>query len=160
MAISKTQIKHKVLTIDDEESVRDLLTSILVEAGYDVITASNGTEGLKISTEEKVDLIILDLVMPGFNGFQVCERLRANNATKTTPILVLTGLAGTEEMEMALNAGADDFVTKPIRMKELLARVKSLLKIKGMDDNLLRALTYIEELETNRCNSEKERSEN
>jgi adenylate cyclase len=125
----------RVLVVDDTpESVR-LLCAVLEAEGYEVITAADGGEGLIRVAEDAPDLVLLDLLMPVKNGYEVCAELRADPKTALLPIVMLTS-AGAEERVRALEAGADDFLNKPFDRAELLARVRSLLRIKEYHDTI------------------------
>ena len=118
-----------VLVVDDIPANRKLLTDVLSNAGYVVIAASSGEEALEKVASAKPDLVLLDILMPGLNGYEVCQRLRADPTTGVLPVVMVTALDPTEERIKGLDAGADDFLTKPVNAAELLARVRSLLRI-------------------------------
>ena len=113
-----------------------LLADLLAVKGYEVTTAASGAQALEQIAREPPDLVLLDVVMPGMTGYEVCRKLREDRATATLPIVMVTALdPGTERIK-GIEAGADDFVTKPLNQPELLARVKSLLRIKSLYDRL------------------------
>jgi two-component system alkaline phosphatase synthesis response regulator PhoP len=118
----------KVLIVEDEQGVVHLLRSRLEPEGFQVIAANNGQEGLRAVTEARPDLVILDLTLPGLDGFEVCRRIRRQPETARLPILVLSGRAEEIDKVVMLELGADDYVTKPFNTKELVARVKTLLR--------------------------------
>jgi two-component system alkaline phosphatase synthesis response regulator PhoP len=118
----------KVLIVEDEQGVVHLLRSRLEPEGFQVIAANNGQEGLRAVTEARPDLVILDLTLPGLDGFEVCRRIRRQPETARLPILVLSGRAEEVDKVVMLELGADDYVTKPFNTKELVARVKTLLR--------------------------------
>lgn len=125
----------RILIVDDTaESVR-LLAALLESRHYDVVTATNGEDALSAIAHERPDLVLLDVYMPGIDGYEVCRRLRNDPATATLPVVMLTS-AGAEERLAGLEAGADDFITKPFVSAELLARVRSLLRIKTYHDTI------------------------
>lgn len=127
---------HKrILVVDDTPASVRLLCAVLESEGYEVITAADGAEGLARVASDEPDLVLLDLLMPVKDGYQVCQELRADEATAFLPIVMLTS-AGAEERVRALEAGADDFLNKPFDRAELLARVRSLLRIKGYHDTI------------------------
>ena len=128
----------RVLVVDDQAPNRKLLADLLSTQGYAIETAQSGDEALKKIEREAPDLVLLDVVMPGMNGYEVCRRLRAEAATSMLPIVMVTALDPSEERIKGLQAGADDFLTKPINTPELLARVKSLLRIKSFHDTVQR----------------------
>lgn len=116
----------KLLIVDDEEAIRDSLSRYAKKSDFEVITASNGIEGLRAFHTEHPDLVILDIVMPEMDGLTVCERIRE---VSETPIMMLSAQAVSEEEIVAgLNAGADEYLVKPVRGKEFVARVKALLR--------------------------------
>jgi adenylate cyclase len=125
-----------VLVVDDIPANRKLLTDVLSNAGYVVIAASSGEEALEKVASAKPDLVLLDILMPGLNGYEVCQRLRADPTTGVLPVVMVTALDPTEERIKGLDAGADDFLTKPVNAAELLARVRSLLRIKSLYDTV------------------------
>jgi CheY-like chemotaxis protein len=126
----------KILIVDDTPANVRLLASLLTVNGYDVETAASGEEGLKKVAEYHPDLLLLDIMMPGINGYEVCRAIRANPATGVLPVVLVTSLDPAQERIKGLEAGADDFLTKPINQAELLARVKSLLRIKSLYDQI------------------------
>ena len=124
--------KGKVLVVDDTEPNVRLLRALLKGAGYEVVTAASGTEGLAAAAQENPDLILLDIMMPDLTGFEVCQRLRAVPETAQIPIIFLTALHEMEDHMKAVDVGGDDVLTKPINKLELLIRVKSLLRIREL----------------------------
>jgi len=132
-----TSDRVTVLAVDDQEVNLRLLEAVLVPRGYRVVTASSGDECLAMLRTEPVDLILLDILMPGMDGYEVCRRVRSEEATAFLPIVMLTA-SGSQQRVAALEAGADDFVTKPFDQSELLARVASLARIKRYHDTIRR----------------------
>ncbi len=127
----KTQaVGGKILVVDDYPANVKLLERNLQAAGYETVAACDGEEALRTVEAERPDLILLDIMLPKIDGFEVCRRLRANEATAVIPIIMVTALKETEDRIRGLEAGADDFLSKPFDRGELLARVKSLLQIK------------------------------
>ncbi|MDH3964654.1 MAG: response regulator [Deltaproteobacteria bacterium] len=139
---------EKVLVVDDEFEIRDLLSRFLTEEGFEVILASNGEEALELAERENPHVILLDIWMPGFSGIETCKRLKENEKTRFIPVIVATALWDT--YEEAVEAGAEDFVTKPFNLAEISFRVKSILRVRYLNDELERAVAYIQELEKNR----------
>jgi class 3 adenylate cyclase/CheY-like chemotaxis protein len=127
----------RVLVVDDQPPNIRLLEAILTPRGYDVRAASSGEEALRAIAETEVDLVLLDIVMPGMDGYEVCRRIREQTDTAYLPVVMVTA-SGDEQKVKALEAGADDFLTKPINQSELLARVASLARIKRYQDTIKR----------------------
>ena len=126
----------KILVVDDTPTNVKLLSGVLVGHGYEVVTAPAGREALARVREDRPDLVLLDVVMPEMSGYEVCRRLRAAEATRLLPVVMVTALDPGEERVKGIEVGADDFLTKPINQAELLARVRSLLRIKALHDEL------------------------
>jgi two-component system phosphate regulon response regulator PhoB len=120
-------VKGKILVVDDEPGVVELVQYNLNQAGYDVETAVNGTEAVEKARSLTPDLILLDVMLPEMDGFEVCKVLRANGNTATIPIIMLTAKASEIDRIVGLELGADDYVTKPFSPRELLLRVKKRL---------------------------------
>lgn len=133
---SDSEASNRILVVDDEMANLDLLRAQLSQAGYRVDTAQGGQEALEKIDTEVPDLILLDIVMPKVDGFQVCERLKKSDRTSFVPVVMVTALKETEHKIRALEVGADDFLTKPFDLYELLARVRSLLRIKRLHTEL------------------------
>ncbi len=132
----------RILVVDDNQMNLDLLDTRLTQEYYDVTTALDGEKALAILAKEPVDIVLLDIMMPGIDGFTVCERIKANPATTHVPVVMVTALDQMEDRVRGLKAGADDFLTKPVNEMQLLARVKSLVRLKMLTDELrLRAVT-------------------
>ena len=132
----------RVLVVDDIPANVKLLEARLVAEYFDVVTAEDGFKALAICDEEQVDIILLDIMMPGMDGFEVCERLKANPNTAHIPVVMVTALDQPSDRVRGLKAGADDFLTKPVNDLQLIARVKSLVRLKAVSDELrLRAET-------------------
>ncbi|MFB3819466.1 MAG: response regulator [Candidatus Methylomirabilales bacterium] len=139
-----------VLVVDDEEPNRELLEAILEADGYRVLQAADGAEALARVAADRPDIVLLDLLMPGMSGLEVCERLKQDPERGDLPILVVTALGQISAKEAALTRGADDFVTKPIRAEEIRARVAAMLKVRHLRQDLDRSLAYLHELEVAR----------
>ncbi len=131
-----TAVPKKILVVDDTPLNVKMLADLLTFKGYQAITAASGAEGLAKIEAEHPDLVLLDVMMPGMNGYEVCRQIRANPATGILPVVMVTALDPAQERIKGLEAGADDFLTKPINQPELLARVRSLLRIKELYDTV------------------------
>lgn len=121
-------LKEKVLVIDDDQNIRELVSLYLIKEGYDVITAGDGKEGLDIFQRENPDIIILDIMMPGIDGWEVCRTIKKKHST---PILMLSAKGETFDKVLGLELGADDYIVKPFDPKELIARIKAVLRRSG-----------------------------
>ncbi|MBS1780226.1 MAG: response regulator transcription factor [Bacteroidetes bacterium] len=117
---------NNILLVEDEASVASLIIRSLAEEGYEVSLAPDGQTGLDMATRNSFDLLILDIMLPGINGLDLCKRIRANG--DTTPILMLTALGTTQNIVAGLDSGADDYLVKPYKLAELLARVRSMIR--------------------------------
>jgi len=126
-----------ILIVDDDETNIKLLKGMLISENYHLYGASNGKEALKMVGEISTDLILLDVMMPGIDGFEVCRRLKEDEKTRMIPVVMVTVLAEKEYQIRAMEAGADDFLSKPVDQTELRVRVKSLLRIKSYHDDLV-----------------------
>jgi len=120
--------KGTILIIDDEKDLIELVRYNLDKEGYDVISASDGQTGLDIAQRHKLDLIVLDLMMPGMEGLEVCRRLRSDPRTARIPVIMLTAKATEADRVVGLELGADDYITKPFAPREMVARVKAILR--------------------------------
>ena len=127
---------EKILVVDDTPVNVKLLADLLTVKGYAVVTAASGAEALAAVEKDQPDLVLLDVMMPGMSGYDVCRKIRANVATAMLPVVMVTALDPVQERVKGIDAGADDFLSKPINQPELLARVKSLLRIKLLHDEL------------------------
>ncbi len=119
-----------VLIVEDEQSIVDILSFILTKEGYDTLEALDGPTGLQLALEQNPDLVLLDLMLPGMNGFDVCRRIR--QAGSAVPIVMLTAREEEDDKVLGLELGADDYITKPFKNRELLARVKANIRRVGM----------------------------
>lgn len=128
--------KSRILVVDDDPGNLKLLDALLLPLNYEVIKAFNGEEALSILNKIDVDLILLDILMPGMDGYEVCRRLKGNDSTRLIPVVMITTLDDIESKIRSIEAGAEDFITKPPNKLELLARVKSLIKVKKLNSNL------------------------
>jgi len=124
----EVQTKPRVLVIEDEADIRDLIRFNLEREAMDVDLAENGEQGLDLARSRIYDAILLDLMLPGLDGVQVCRALREEPRTSTLPVLMVTSLAQEQDVVDGLAVGADDYITKPFSMKELIARVKTAVR--------------------------------
>ncbi len=127
---------EKILIVDDESGARAALEFLLRREGFEVRDAADGASAIQECAAFRPDLILLDIMMPGMDGFEVCRHIKATPETRLTPVVLITGLSDTEDRIMGINAGADDFLSKPIDLNELLARTRSLLRLKQYTDEL------------------------
>ncbi|HTY11241.1 MAG TPA: response regulator [Bacteroidota bacterium] len=123
----KTEQRKKILIVDDERLTRAVLQHDIVLAGYDVMTASNGQEAMQKIREIIPDLIVVDLVMPDMNGFEMCRKIRSYEGTKKTPVIVVSALQSQSDKEEAKTSGADLYLTKPVRAGEFVGHIKKFL---------------------------------
>jgi len=135
--------KAKVLVVDDEPVNVELISDYL-EKDYDIAQAYSGKEALVKVQTENPDIVLLDIMMPDMNGFEVCKKIRLQDSTRFIPIVVVTALSEIEDKIKSIESGADDFLTKPINMIELVTRVRSLVKTKYYHDELVRNKEQIE----------------
>jgi class 3 adenylate cyclase len=126
----------KILVVDDTPANVKLLSDLLTYKGYEVVTAASGAEALEKVEAWQPDLVLLDILMPGMNGYEVCRTIRKDPATEILPVVMVTSLDPAEERINGLEAGADDFLAKPVDEQELLVRVRSLLRIKELYDTV------------------------
>jgi len=139
---------RKILVVDDTPHNIRLLVDLLTAKGYAVITATSGQAALEQVKAERPDLVLLDVMMPGMDGYEVCAKLRENPANGVLPVVMVTALDPSQERIKGLEAGADDFLTKPVNKAELLARVRSLLRIKELYDTVQAQTAELTELNT------------
>jgi DNA-binding response OmpR family regulator len=126
--VAASERHPKVLVVEDEESLLFTLAHNLKREGYQVLTAARGDDGLRLAREKQPDLIVLDVMLPGIDGIQVCRMLRRDS---DVPIIMLTALGGEGDRVAGLDTGADDYMAKPFGMRELMARVRALLRRSG-----------------------------
>jgi len=129
-------VPAKVLVVDDTPANVKLLRDLLASKGYEVSTAVNGEEALAKVAAQAPDLVLLDVMMPGISGYEVCRRIRADPATALLPVVMCTSLDPQQERVKGIEAGADDFLSKPVNQPELFARVQSSLRVKALHDEL------------------------
>ncbi|WP_152053346.1 response regulator [Tautonia marina] len=137
-----------ILIADDNPQNVELLEAYLAGLDCEILTASDGEETLKVVAEHKPDLVLLDVMMPRVSGFEVCRTIRSDPETSNTLILIVTALNEASDFERGVQAGTDDFLTKPVNKVELLCRVKSLLRVRHLKNQLDRTLAYLADVET------------
>jgi two-component system, OmpR family, phosphate regulon response regulator PhoB len=118
----------RVLVVDDDAGIRDLIKFRLESAGHEVLTASNGEEGLATALREHPGLVLLDVAMPKMDGIEVCKRLRADADMQLVPIVLITARSEESDVEVGFAAGADDYVTKPFSPRQLMERLEAILE--------------------------------
>jgi DNA-binding response OmpR family regulator len=126
--------RERILVVDDNATNRDILEARLTATGYEVLHAGDGEQAMAMALQHLPDLILLDIMMPKLNGIEVCRRLKADTSLPFTPIVLVTAKADSQDVVDGLEAGADEYLTKPIDQKVLVARVKALLRLKAMND--------------------------
>jgi len=126
----------RILVVDDAEPNRELISAYLEHGGHKILLAASGAEALLLLQRHPVDVVLLDVMMPHMDGYEVCERMRQNYSTRLTPVVLVTSLDDRSDRIRAMDAGADDFLSKPVDQMELLARVRSLLRVKRLTDHL------------------------
>ena len=139
--------KYRVLIADDNMANVELLEAYLAGRGYDIATAADGAETLVMAESFKPNLILLDIMMPKLSGFEVCEELKSNPATRGIMILMVTALTELGDIERAVTAGCNDYLSKPVNKAELLKRVENLLKLQSDADEISRLRKYIDGME-------------
>ena len=133
----------KILIADDNHQNCELLDAYLAAEGYIIDMVYDGQQTLDHVARSQPDLILLDIMMPRMSGYEVCERLKADKSTRDIPIIMVTALAEMGDIERAVNAGADDFLTKPVHKLELKTRVRSLLRVRHLTNERDRLLAYL-----------------
>lgn len=121
-------IKQRILVIEDELHIQELIRYNLEKNGFEVVLADNGIDGFGMAMKGESDLILLDLMLPGLDGLEICKRIRGNKQTKKVPIIMLTAKGEEFDKVLGLELGADDYMTKPFSVKELIARIRALLR--------------------------------
>lgn len=143
-------IQSRILIADDNVQNCELLDAYLAGEGYHIDIVNDGQQTLDFVARSQPDLILLDIMMPRMSGYEVCQRLKADAKTKKIPILMVTALAEMGDIERAVQAGAEDFLTKPVNKLELTTRVRSLLQIRHLTSERDRLLEYVEAVERSR----------
>jgi CheY-like chemotaxis protein len=145
--------KNRILIADDNQPNRELLEAYLSDIDCDVEHAADGQDTLAKVKSFRPDLILLDVMMPKLSGFEVCQKLKTDKTNRKIMVLMVTALNEAGDIERAVHAGTDDFLSKPVNKTELLKRVENMLKLKDVTDELERLRRYIDEME-NRGNDE------
>jgi len=138
----------KIVIADDNPQNVELMEAYLVDVDCELRTARDGEETLQVVEEFKPDLLLLDVMMPRLSGFEVCRKIRSNPETKDLLILMVTALNEASDFERGVQAGTDDFLTKPVNKVELLCRIRSLLRVRHLKNQLDRTLAYLAEFES------------
>jgi len=140
----------RVLVVDDNVQNLELLVEYCESIGLATTRAVDGLEALEVVNQLKPDLILLDIMMPRMSGFEVCQKLKSDPGTRDIPIIMVTALNEMGDIERAVEAGTDDFLSKPVNRLELVTRVRTLLKLRHLRDELDRTLAYLHDLESAR----------
>lgn len=136
---------NRILVVDDNAQNLELLVAYLDELDAQVTTAADGVEALEQVKQFDPDLILLDVMMPRMSGFECCRNLKSDPQTRDIPVIMVTALTELGDIERGVESGTDDFITKPVNRLELITRVKSLLRVKHLKNELDRTLAYIDE---------------
>ncbi len=142
-----TDSNHRILIADDNVANRELLEAYLVEIDCEIETSVDGQDTLDKVASFQPDLVLLDVMMPKLSGFEVCKQIKESEETSRIMILMVTALNELGDVERAVAAGTDDFLTKPVNKVELLKRCENMLKFKGVEDELERLRQYIQSME-------------
>jgi two-component system cell cycle response regulator len=138
----------RVLVVDDNAQNLELLVEYLHTIDVETLTASDGLEALEKVQQAKPDLILLDIMMPRMSGFEVCRKLKSDPQTRGIPVIMVTALNEMGDIERGVDSGTDDFLSKPVNRLELITRVKTLLRLRHLKDELERTLAYLGDVES------------
>ena len=150
MAKSTESKASRILIVDDNQQNCELLDAYLADEGYQIEMVYDGQQTLDAVARQQPDLILLDIMMPRLSGYEVCHRLKSSEQTRAIPILMITALAEMSDIEKGIDAGADDFLTKPINKLELITRVRSLLRVRHLTNDYERLLEHVRNVESQR----------
>ena len=139
--------RYLILVVDDDPLLQEVLKTKLERSGYIVAVAEDGEVALDYISQKLPDLVLLDIKMPGMDGYEVCKRLRADEKTKALPILMLTAYGGLNHVIKGMESGADDYISKPYEIEEVLVRVRSLLRVRQIERELREKETHLAKIE-------------
>lgn len=145
--MGEEQRKSRILVVDDNVANAELLQAYLAGSDWEVETAHSGGEALEHVAAGQPDIILLDVMMPDMSGYEVCRRIKSDEDTRDIPVIMVTALTEVEDVEEGVNAGTDDFLSKPVNRVELVTRVKSLLRLRHLKNELARTLAYLGDIE-------------
>ena len=140
--------QSRIMVVDDNAQNLELLVAYLDPLGCGVVTATDGVEALEKVAQDVPDLILLDIMMPRMSGFEVCRKLKSDPQTRDIPIIMVTALQELGDIERGVESGTDDFISKPVNRLELTTRVKSLLRVRHLKNELDRTLAYLSDVES------------
>ena len=146
-AMTDNEKSPVILIVDDNVQNLELLQAYLEELDCETIAAYDGPEALDLVAKRQPDLLLLDIMMPKMSGFEVCKRIKNDPKTCNIPVIMVTALNEFGDIERGIDSGTDDFVSKPVNKLELLARVRTMIKLKHLSDKLERTLAYLNEIE-------------
>ena len=144
---TSAESSSRILIADDNVANRELLEAYLAEIDCEIDTSVDGQDTLEKIASFRPDLVLLDVMMPKLSGFEVCKQIKANPKTSRVMVLMVTALDELGDIERAVAAGTDDFLSKPVQKVQLLKRVENMLKLKGVEDELMRLQQYIQAME-------------
>ena len=140
-------ITGRILIADDNQQNRELLEAYLADEGHEILMSVDGRETLDVIREKQPDLVLLDIMMPKLSGYEVCQQLKQDESARNIPVLMVTALKETGDIERAVAAGADDFLSKPVNRLELNTRVRSLLRVRHLQSERDRLLAYLQDVD-------------
>jgi two-component system, OmpR family, alkaline phosphatase synthesis response regulator PhoP len=145
--MSEGNQKSRILIVDDNPANAELLQAYLAAPELDISIASSGGEALAAVDRREPDIILLDVMMPGMSGYEVCRAIKSHHTRRDIPIIMVTALTEVEDVQKAVDAGTDDFLSKPVNRLEIVTRVKSLLKLRHLRRELERTMSALEQME-------------